>query len=138
MGVLVDELRAAVGADDGDDCERDESEEKNAAGGGGEICALAETIYGENGGQAGGDEHERFVDFEDALDGEAGFDGRLGEPSGKCGGECGESAQIKQADGGAVLIVIGAPDGENFKEKRGEPECDWKMNEERVNVEHGF
>ena len=35
-------------------------------------------------------------------------------------------------------VVIGAPDGERFEEKGGKPEGDWKMNEERMNVEHGL
>jgi len=78
------------------------------------------------------------VNVENALDGEAGFDGGLGEPSGEGGDECGESAEIEQADGGEVLVVVGAPDGESFEEKRGEPEGDWKMYEERMDVEHGF
>jgi hypothetical protein len=78
------------------------------------------------------------VDVEYALDGEAGLDGRLCEPSGECGGEGGESTEIKKSDGGAVKIVIGAPHGEYFKQKRAEPECDWEMHEERVDIEHGF
>jgi hypothetical protein len=78
------------------------------------------------------------VDFEDALNGETWLDGRLGEPSRERGDECGERAEVKKADGGAVLVVIGAPDGESFKEKGSEPECDGKMDEERMDVEHGF
>jgi hypothetical protein len=35
-------------------------------------------------------------------------------------------------------VVVGAPDGESFKEEGSEPEGDWKMNEEWMNVEHGF
>ena len=78
------------------------------------------------------------MDVENALNGKAGLNGGLGEPSGKCGDERGESSEVEKTDGGAVPVVIGAPDGESFKEERGEPECDWKMNEERVDVEHGF
>jgi len=78
------------------------------------------------------------VDGENALDGEAGLDGGLAEPSGECGDEGGESAEVKETDGGAVLVVIGTPDGERFEEKSREPEGDGEMNEERVDVEHGF
>jgi hypothetical protein len=45
LGELIDELRAAVGADDGDYRECDQACEKNAASGGGEISAFGETIY---------------------------------------------------------------------------------------------
>jgi len=78
------------------------------------------------------------VDVEYALNGEAGLDRRLREPSGECGGEGADRADIEKADGGAVEIVAGAPDGEDFKQERAEPESDWEMYEERMDVEHGF
>lgn len=137
-GVLIDELAAAVGADDGEDGERDEACEKDAAKAGGEVAALRETEDAESEREAGCDEHDGFVDFEDVLYMWEFGDGGLREPS-RCGcDEAAEGAEIEEADGGAVPIVARAPDGEGFVEKRGEPQRDGKMDEERMVIQHGF
>lgn len=92
--VLVDELRAAIGADGGENCEDDESDEEDAARANSEFCAHGETKQAEAGGKAGGDDHERFVNCENGLDGAGGKNGGLGEPSGECGETSGESTEI--------------------------------------------
>jgi hypothetical protein len=135
---LVDQLRAAIGADSSQNCEDDESDEKNAARTSGEFRTHGETEQAKAGGEAGGDEHKRFVNRENSLDGASREHGGFGEPSRECGEAGGESAEIQKSDGSAMPVVIGAPNGEGREKESGEPESDWKMNEERMDVEHGF
>lgn len=137
-GVLIDELGAAVGADDGENGERDESGKEDAAKSGGEVAALRVTENAESERKAGGDEHDGFVNFEDVLYVREFRDGRLREPAGCGGEESSERAEVEEADGGAVPVVAGAPHGEDFIEKGDEPERDRKMNEERMVIQHGF
>lgn len=63
--------------------------------------------------------------------------GRLRDGAGKDGRGCAERAEVEEADRGAVPIVARAPHGERFVKKRGEPQRDGEMNEERMIIQHG-